>query len=330
MVSIIGIPAGWLIGSIISGILWGVYKEGISFDGRPFKIVLAFVAANIGLRLDLSIILEIRHFLLPLLLTMFFTIAVGYFLSVLLFRKSDLDQMTAFFCCIPGGASEIIGISKEFGADERIVAAFHTVRITFFVLFIPFIVGSLNTVHHVDVSLNVAELVLSHLFFFPVVVVLTLLLDSKLRIPGGTLLFSIAISFLLSSFVMEVTSPPAYLSGIGQALIGGMVGVRFDKEVLTRLIGVGKITIAIISVFFVGSILTGALFHFMTKLSFTVSLIGTVPAGAAEMTATAFSLDISPSIVASLHIVRIILLFLTLPLLIKIFMFINKVRGNVS
>ena len=303
-----------------------MFKGGLQFDGRPFKIVLAFVAASIGLQLDPGIFSQMKHLILPLFFTILLTITAGYFLSVLLYRKSDLDQMTAFFCCIPGGASEIIGISKEFGADERIVAAFHTVRITFFVLVIPIIAVYLNATSRIEVILETKQLAFAHLFFFPVVVVLTLLLDKRLRIPGGTLLFSILISFLLSSFVVEVASPPPYLSGIGQALIGGMVGIRFDKTVLHRLLNVRKITMVIISLFFGVSLLTSTLFHWMTQLSFTISLIGTVPAGAAEMSATAIALDLNPSVVASLHIVRVMLLFLTLPLLIKIFKFINKER----
>ena len=326
----LGIPAGWLICSIITGIIWGVFRGGYSFDGRPFKIALAFVAANIGLKLDPKIIFEIRFLIFPLLLTILLTITIGYFLSILLYRNSNLDQVTAFFCCIPGGASEIISISKEYGADERIVAAFHTVRITFFVLTIPIIIGYLNTPAVVDVIQDVAKLEMSHFYFFPIVVFLTLFLDAKLRIPGGALLFSIAISFLLSSFVIDIALPPSYLSGIGQALIGGMVGGRFDKKVLAQLVSVGKITIAVIGIFFVVSILMSGLFHFMTKLSFSISLIGTVPAGAAEMSATAIALDISPSIVATLHIVRIMVIFFTLPLLIKIFKKLNKNIESVS
>ncbi|MCZ2257602.1 AbrB family transcriptional regulator [Sporosarcina sp. G11-34] len=315
--------------AIVTGIVWGIFKGKLSFDGLPFKISLAFVAANIGLRLDPKVFTEIQSLLLPLLLTILITLTTGYFLSLLLYSKTDLDEMTAFFCCIPGGASEIIGMSKEFGADERIVAAFHTVRITVFVLFIPLIVGLMESTAKVAVVQKVVEMEWMHFIFFPIVVVLTLLLDKKFHIPGGTLLFSIAIAFILSSFVVDVGSSPAYLSGIGQAFIGGMVGVRFDKAVLVQLLKVGKMTIVIISIFFVVSILTSLLFHYMTLIPYSVSLIGTVPAGAAEMSTTAIALDLNPSIVASLHIVRVMLLFLLLPLLIKVFKAINRKREKV-
>ncbi|WP_256594320.1 AbrB family transcriptional regulator [Sporosarcina pasteurii] len=320
----LGIPAGWLLGSIVTGILWGVLIGGIQFDRKLFKIALAFVAASIGLRLDPNILIHMKSLLLPLFFTISLTLMAGYFLSVLLYKKSNLDPMTAFFCCIPGGASEIIGISRDFGADDRIVAAFHTVRMTFFVLVIPLIVVTLNAGSTAGAVLETKQLALSHLLFFPIVAVLTLFLDKKLRIPGGTLLFSIIIGFILSSFVLEIPDPPAYLSGIGQAFIGGLVGIRFDRLVLYQLLKVGKITVGIMSIFFGVSLLTSVLFHYMTKLSFSTSLIGIVPAGAAEMSATAIALDLSPSVVASLHIVRVILLFLALPLFIKIFKTIHK------
>lgn len=319
----LGIPAGWLLGSIVTGILWGIFIGGLSFNRNAFKVALAFVAAGIGLRLDPNILYYIRTLLFPLLFTITLTLAAGYFLSVLLYKKTNLDPMTAFFCCIPGGASEIIGISRDFGADDRIVAAFHTVRMTFFVLVIPITVVMLSDKTPNEITLETNPFALSHFFFFPIVVALTLLLDKKLRIPGGTLLFSIIIGFILSTFMFEIPSPPSYLSGIGQAFIGGLVGIRFDKNVLVQLLKVGKITIGIMGIFFCASIGISLVFHYMTKLSFSTSLIGTVPAGAAEMSATAMALDLNPSVVASLHIVRVMFLFLTLPLLIKIFKTLN-------
>lgn len=128
-----------------------------------------------------------------------------------------------------------------------------------------------------------------------------------------------AISFAISTFITPIPTPPSYVTGIGQAIIGSMVGIRFDKQVLVRLLGVGKIAFSLIGLYLGFSFITGYLFHLMTQLSFSVSLLGTVPAGAAEMSATAVALQLSPSIVASLQIMRVVILFLLLPWLIKLF-----------
>lgn len=319
VMSTIGVPAGWLIGSIVTGIIWGVTKGSLHFGEYPFKIALSLVVANIGLRLDLNTIYSLRSYLLPFIFTLLLTILCGYGLSLMLHKKSSVDGATAFFCCLPGGASEIIALSKEYGADDRIVAAFHTLRITSFVLIVPFLLGQYYKTDVAEVTAQVAHLELSHFLFFPAVTALTLFLDRRFRFPGGTLLFAMAISFVISTFIIPIPSPPSYVTGIGQAIIGSMVGIRFDKQVLVRLLGVGKIAFGLIGLYLGFSFIIGYLFHLMTKLPFSVSLLGTVPAGAAEMSATSVALHLSPSTVASLQIIRVVVLFLLLPWLIKVF-----------
>lgn len=322
----LNMPAGWLLGSLITGIIFGVFIKKISFEQNSFKIALAFVGANISLLLNWSTLKTVYHLILPLFITIIITITAGFLFGVLLFKKTKkIDKITAFFCCIPGGASEIIGISGEYGADDRLVAAFHTVRITFFTISIPLIVTFMQpttdkpVIEQIDTSIDVWTII-----FFVIVIITTLLLDRLFKIPGGTLIFSIFIGFLITEFSFGIDQVPGFLAGMGQALIGAFVGIRFDKEVLSRLLKVGPITIMIIMLFFILTLCTAFIFKLLTGIPYATSLISTVPAGAAEMSVTAVALEVNPTVVASLHIIRVISLFLSLPFLLKIFMYLNK------
>lgn len=322
----LNIPAGWLLGSLMTGIICGVFIKGFSFERRLFKIALSFVGANISLLLTWSTLKMIQHLILPLMITIIITITAGFLFGMLLFKKSnEMDKITAFFCCIPGGASEIIGISGQYGADDRLVAAFHTVRITFFTISIPLIVSLLHPIMEKPISEQITTSINGWtILFFIIVMVATLLLDRTFNIPGGTLIFSILIGFLITEFVIDVEQVPRLFTGIGQAMIGALVGIRFDKVVLKRLWKVGSVTIMIISLFFILTLCTAFIFKVLTDIPYATSLISTVPAGAAEMSVTAVALEVNPTIVASLHIIRVISLFLTLPFLLKIFMYVNK------
>ena len=320
------IPAGWLLGALITGIIWGVFVTQLSFQRMSFKIALAFIGANISMLLTLSTLQMIHHYLVPLFLTIILTIVAGLLFGVLLYKKTkEMDKITAFFCCIPGGASEIIGISGQYDADDRLVAAFHTVRITFFTISIPLIVGYLHpTMENQLVEQNITVFNGWTIIFFVLVMSITLLLDRQFNIPGGTLLFSIFTGFLVTEFAFDVEQVPSFVAGIGQAMIGAFVGIRFDRDVLKRLLKVGPITIVIITMFFLFTLASAWVFHIWTQIPYATSLISTVPAGAAEMSVTAVALDVNPTIVASLHIIRLISLFLLLPLLLKIFTTLNK------
>lgn len=323
---LLDIPAGWLLGSLITGMVCGIFVNKYTFKRISFKVALSFVGANISLLLTISTLKMVHHLVLPLFVTIIVTITAGFLFGILLFKKTqDVDKITAFFCCIPGGASEIIGISGQYGADDRLVAAFHTVLITFFTISIPLIVGYLHPMmekpvaEHIGTNFNAWTIL-----FFVIVMMITLLLDRTFNVPGGTLVFSILTGFLLAEFIFDVGQVPGFVAGIGQALIGAFVGIRFDKDVLRSLWKVGPITIMIITMFFTLTLVTAQIFKLITNIPYAESLISTVPAGAAEMSVTAAALNVNPTIVASLHIIRVISLFLALPFLLKIFMYLNK------
>jgi hypothetical protein len=160
--------------------------------------------------------------------------------------------------------------------------------------------------------------------FFALAMAATLVLDHIFKIPGGILVFSILIGFILTQFVFGVEQVPRFVAGIGQALIGAFVGIRFDKYVVHQIWKIGFTTVMIIGMMFVLTVGNAYLFKWLTAIPFATSLISTVPAGAPEMSVVAIALNADPTIVTSLHIVRVISIFLTLPFLLKIFMYLNK------
>lgn len=323
----LNIPAGWLLGSLMTGIFCGIFIIRFTFKRTTFKLTLTFIGANISLLLSLEILKKIHHFILPLLFIVFILIAAGFLFSTLLYKKAkEVDKMTAFFCCIPGGATEIIGLSGLYDADERLVAAFHSVRIVFFTMSIPLLISIFNSpIGLSDIDSNDSPLSALTMLFFLVVMTSAFFLDRTFKIPGGTLLFSILIGFLITQFIVDINQVPKIVTGIGQALIGAFVGIRFDRGVLRSLWKAGPITIIIILMLFVLTLMTSFLFKVLTGLAYSTSLISIVPAGAAEMTVTAIALGVEPTIVASLHIIRLITIFLLLPLLLKIFKYFNKI-----
>ncbi|WP_158282271.1 AbrB family transcriptional regulator [Salipaludibacillus keqinensis] len=323
--NLLQVPAGWLLGALLTGLFVGLTRSNVNYDGWPFKLALSLVGANIGLLMNKELFGIIGLYLGPLLITLLLTLISGFFLGWLLFHWSKiLDKRTAFFCCIPGGASEIISVSSEYGADERIVAAFHTARITLFVLCIPFVAGIWNNTNGNELT-EVASYSLSYELILTFIVVMTLatVLNRLFKVPAGALLYAIAMGFIFGEFVFQIERVPNYIGGIGQGLIGVMVGVRFDRETLVRLKRIGTVSISILSIYLGISFISGYVFWKLSDVTYIVGLLSVVPAGAAEMSATAFALELEPTLVASLQIIRVISIFVTLPLLIWL---INKLR----
>lgn len=314
-----GVPAGWLFGALLAGIFTGIFIKRFTFEGWPFQAALALVGANIGFLMDTELFAVIPAYILPLTITLSITLLMGLVFGMLMYKWTDLDVKTAFFCCVPGGASEVISVSREYGADDRIVAAFHTARITFFVFLIP--LSAVLFYPAAPAGGTPADSIVWNPFIgFPIllfIVGIVIVLNKYVKIPGGALLYALAIGFVVGEWVVPGLASPDYAAGIGQALIGAMVGIRFDRETLVRVKSIGLPSLGILQCFLLLSLLLAGLFTLMTPLPYITSLLSTVPAGAAEMSSTAFALQLEPTLVSTLHIIRVIVLFLLLPFLIK-------------
>ncbi len=314
------VPAGWLLGSLITGIVYGLYIKKLYFPDSLFKISLAIIGANIGFMVMPEQFLTYHYLLIPFIITIILTLTGGILLGKFMQKYSSVHPNTAFFCCLPGGASEVIALSKEFGADQHIVAAFHTTRITLFVLTVPIVVGlNARVVPNTgQFGTNIGQGIFALICLFGIGFA-ALWIAQKIPLPGISLLMAILFGFLAHQFIFPTLEIPKFATGIAQALMGAIVGIRFDRETYKEFKRIGKVSIATLTLYFLMSFGLATVFYFLTPLEFFASLLSVVPAGAAEMASTATALDIEPMMVATLQMLRVLVLFALLPVLIKWF-----------
>lgn len=317
-----GVPAGWLIGALLTGAVYGLFFKPIRFSGRLFDFALAYIGANIGLLMKTEMTAAVWSHFIPLLVVMVLILMSGWLFGKILYRLAPVDQKTAFFCCVPGGASVMMALSERYGADSRIVAAFHSARITLFVMTIPLLAGWLAqpTVQNARPLLPAGnELYGVDFLIFFIVVGTAFFLALILPIPAAPFLYAMILAFVVNEWFFPIGMMPKVFIGLGQVLLGGMIGLRFDRRVLRDLQDCGLPGAFVLFLYVCMSFFVSFLFFLMTELDFVTSLLSIVPAGAAEMASTAALLHLPASVVASLQLVRLLILFFVLPVLIPFF-----------
>ncbi|WP_188206888.1 AbrB family transcriptional regulator [Alkalibacillus aidingensis] len=325
----LNVPAGWLIGAVVAGIIFTLTFGGIEKTDVIFRLGLTVIGASIGLKIDTSFFVSFKSYLIPLFISIPLTLILAIALCKLLFKYSNLDYKTALFCCIPGGASEVIGTSKEAGADERIVASFHTARIFLFVLSIPLIIG----VSRINVTRS-SENIWNNNFnldFVQILVIVFIIVGSIflariVKIPVGPLIYGMLLAFVVNQYLIDIAATSNLLFIIGQVIIGTIIGQKFDLDTFKQLKQIGIVAAVTLFLLFMASLFIAFIFSIMSDLKYSSSLLGTVPAGAAEMSSTAFALNLDPSIIAALQTVRLLTIYLLLPFLIS-YTSKNHIRG---
>jgi uncharacterized protein len=316
----LSIPAGWLLGALWCGIIVRFIDKSLFFGPKLIKLSQVFIGISIGLMIKTSFFAALLNYLFPFLLCMLLIIICGLMLGLLFQRYSGLDPITAFFCCIPGGATEVIAVSNEYGANEKIVAAFHSARIVFIVSTIPFII-SLFTKSNIErfASNNpFSPISFFDITIMGIAILIAYTLSTKYRIPAGALVISILIGFVISILFNSNVQPSRLLIGIGQAWIGGIIGLRFDKATFSEIIKIGWIALIILILYLILGITVAFVFYLSTPLDLGSSILSVIPAGAVEMTSIALFLQLDSTLVAFMQISRLIIMFLTMPKIINI------------
>jgi uncharacterized protein len=313
------IPAGWLLGALWCGILARLFIEDMLFSSRLIKVAQVLIGIGIGLMIKVEFFSSLIHYFFPFLISISLMIISGLLLGMIFNKLTGLDTITAFFCCIPGGATEVIAVSNEYGANEKIVAAFHSTRIIFIVSIVPFLlsffVKNSNVTEQSITSIHIQPL---DLFSILIGIVISISLAFKINIPAGSLVFSIVMGFMISVFSEGGIQSPKIISGIGQAWIGGIIGLRFDKETFMLIAKIGWSAILVLFLYLIIGIGISLLFFVITPLDVASSILAIIPAGAVEMTSIALFLHLDATLVAFMQVSRLIIMFLSMPKIIKI------------
>ncbi len=318
LVSLTGIPLGWMIGAMLAAII-ATFSGLPAVDPYP---LMPYVKAAVGTLLGTTVTVEIFT-MIPQwwgsLLLLLVAMATSAFLCYLiLYRLMKFDKGSAALCATPGGITEMIILGEQAGADQTRVAIVHALRIALCVLVIPIIISITSSI---DVR---QEGITNNNFMTPpdwgwfvLCIAGSIIVNRFIKLPAGLIL--IALLFCAGLQLTEITQfqLPAYITNLIQVLIGINVGARFIGTTLKQLAHV--LSAAIVVVIIQISIAYGlaVLVASYTDLNFLALILAYSPGGLAEMSMIAVAMGIEVIFIGFHHLIRVLLALIMGPLLLS-------------
>ncbi|MEM7212057.1 MAG: AbrB family transcriptional regulator [Pseudomonadota bacterium] len=227
------------------------------------------------------------------------------------------DRMTAICSSIPGGLTAVVLISGSLGADERNVALAQSLRIAFVVCMAPLVAFGLMGYAAPDHDLYEGQKLISFADF-AILLGTSLGLIWLLRNSGIPILPMICP--LIASAILRLTGTiegamPHWLVEVGLLVLGAGVGTRFGGVPVRRLISFGALTFGGTAVLMGTAAIFALIVSALTGLELIALLLAYAPGGVAEMSLIAFAIDADSGFVAVHHIVRIVFVMISVPLL---------------
>jgi membrane AbrB-like protein len=319
-----GLPSSYLFAALLIGLALALRRPG-ALDVQPawFRRAQAVAGVTLGAYLQTSALTELGHDWLPVRRVSGATLALSLGAGALLARTTALDEPTAALGLIAGGASGIVGMSGELGADDRLVAFMQYLRVLVVVASTPlFIAIAFPGAHAASGAVGVdGGPILGDVRGWVLTAVLGLLgavLAARARLTAGVLLGPMIVTGVVVLAVPggAFTVPPL-LRETAFATIGLQVGLRFTVDTI-RLLGRLLLPVALVILGLLVACFGLALaLAATTSASLLDAYLATTPGGLYAVLAVASGSGADTTFVVAVQSLRVVVMVLLAPLAVR-------------
>jgi hypothetical protein len=312
----IGAPTPPLFAGFAAGLAFALLSGWHLDLPRPAAVGgQAVIGVAVGGYLQSSTLHEVASNGVLVLLVCVATLALSVVFGLALSRLRPIDQATSSFGMIAGGAAGIISISRELGADERLVAVLQYARVLLIVALTPLVAAvafGIQPVPHA--SSNGGTGWAGGLAVAVVCSAIGIPLARLVRLPAGGLLgpMIVAAVFALSgsSFTLGATQPVVV---VAFALIGLEVGLRFTPASLRQAGAVLPTAVVMILALLAACGGLGIALASAAHVSRLDGYLATTPGGLSAVLAVSFGSKTNTTFVLAVQIVRTFVMLLAAP-----------------
>ena len=316
--ALVGLPSPALFGGLLAGLVRALAVSArTAVPARATTTAQAVIGVAMGALIDLETLRAVAANWLPVLLVTVGTLALSLAAGQALRLQPGISPVTGAFAMIAGGASGIIVMARELGADERMVAVLQYLRVLLIVVLMPVVATTLYGASPgsgpgatdggpgwpagllFTVGCGVVGLVLGRLVRLPVPALLgPLLLAAALDLSGLT----------------EDLGVPALVQTAAFLVIGLQVGLSFTRASLRTIGRALPLALAVIVVLIGASAGLGAVLSAVTGASALDGYLATTPGGLYAVLATATDSGADATFVLAVQVLRLFVMLLTAPL----------------
>ncbi|MFC4404410.1 AbrB family transcriptional regulator [Gracilibacillus xinjiangensis] len=316
---LLSLPLPWILGPLIAVFLLKQWdKTNFHLDKEIRHVSFAITGVQIGATFTAATIEQVIPYFLPFLLFTVGLIILSILSGVLFAKITKIGKPTSVLGSVPGGLSVMVAMSDSLKANTGLVAIFHTIRLISVLFIIPIIATLLfsESVSNYNVQVGTEEnapvwtviiygfiYLIAHLF--------------RYKIPASHVLVPMIIIAIFKINGFSIIPLHASLFHFAQISIGIHLGLSINWNDMKKA---GKYTLlyfTLTSMVIFLSVLFGYLFAEMSGLTFATGMLSMAPGGLVEMAITAHEVNANPAIVGSLQLIRMLLIILILPFILK-------------
>ncbi|MDP7546453.1 MAG: AbrB family transcriptional regulator [Alphaproteobacteria bacterium] len=315
------LPLAWMLGSMTFTTIAALSGAPVTLHTPLRMAMVAVLGTLLGSAFTPQILDRLQHWGYGVVIMVAFVTVMTAVSVFFLVRVGKMDRNTAYFAGTPGGLGEMTIVGELQGGDPRTIALVHATRIFVVVFLLPLYlatIGDFEIPNTARVLGNQASAQGWELAILGACAVIGYYLGRILRLPGGQILGPLVVSAIAYLSGLVDGRPPANLIAIAQVVIGSAIGARFVGLNLRQM--ARPIILALCSA--LAMLAMAAAFATAIApwldLPMHALLLALSPGGLAEMSLIALALNVDTAFIATMHLVRILLIVTMAPIVFRV------------
>jgi uncharacterized protein len=318
----LGVPSGYLFAALLAGLSFALLAPGRLVMGPTgFQVGQAVTGVALGTFLQTSTLTGLGTRWIPVILVSVATLAVTIGAGIVLARVTTLDRPTASLGMVAGGASGIVAMASDLGADDRLVAFMQYLRVLIITLLTPLLVPLAFGLHTKSLAQD-AEPLLGTAAGWALTIgaaVVGSLVARPLRIPAPTLLGPLLLTSVLTlSGAIGDTQVPVLAREVAFSLIGLRIGLGFDREAVRRIARIAWLVAAAIGALLVACFLLGWLLKLTAGVTLLDGYLATTPGGLYAVLPIAYGSGADTTFVLAVQGLRLLGMIIAAPAVVRL------------
>ncbi len=312
------VPLAWFLGPMLITSLVTLGGLKTKMPKLVLSIILIFLGLYIGNYVDKNLFSQMHQWFWTSLVMLGYIIVSVLLVSKYLQKFSGYGRKTSIFSAAPGALGPLLILAENEKSDLSQVATSHLIRLIIIITVFPFVVNSFYDGESFEAIKIVSENEnILHLLILIVLSVILILIFDKLRIPAALLSGTLVASGFLQITEVASYKMPADIIDYCLLILGSSVGCRFADKTFSEI---AKNTLhSFVATFLL--VLLGVIAAFVAGLlidkNFFTLLLSYCPGGIYEVAVIAIFFDLDPEFVSFHHIIRLLMILIFVPLILK-------------
>jgi len=313
------IPLAWMLGPMLAVSIAALSGIKIKMPKLALSSILLVLGLHIGNYIDQNLINQMTEWVWTSIIMFVYILISILIVSKYLQKFSGYNVKTSIFSAAPGALGPLMILAEHEKSDLSQVATSHLIRLIIIITVIPFFVVNYSANEALTIEkFDYLDQNHFHLLILLIGSILLIFLFDKIGVPAALLSGTLVASGILQISGIASYKLPDESINFCLLILGASVGCRFAdkslKEVASNSFHSLVATIILVTL----GLLAAIIATYFVDTNFLTLLLSFSPGGIYEVAVIAIAFDLDPNFVAFHHIIRLLMILFTIPIILKI------------